>query len=85
MNETWIKLAEAAAEAQGKNFMVGVRPMGKGWFAHCDGIEWDGSGPADAVASVIRSLQEKSSTTALAATREVKKLQDRAAALKDIM
>lgn len=60
----WVQLAETAADAEGENFFIGVRPMGKGWFAHCNGVEWDGDTPEMAVRSVIQSLQRQASTNA---------------------
>lgn len=60
----WVQLAETAADAEGKNFFIGVRPMGRGWFAHCNGVEWDGDTPEMAVRSVIHSLQRQASTNA---------------------
>lgn len=59
-NADYVALAEAAAEAQQANFYIGVRPNGKGWFAHCDDVEFDGSDPDMAVRSVIQELQRRS-------------------------
>lgn len=55
----YVALAEAACEAQVANFYIGVRPLGKGWFAHCDGVEYDGDGPDMAVRSVVQELQRR--------------------------
>lgn len=41
----WEQMAAEAAAAVRRNFVVGVRGHNGTWFAHCDGIEYDGSGP----------------------------------------
>ena len=56
----WQEEMQAAADATGKMFSVGLRP-GKefSWWAHCDGVEWDGSTPQMAVKSVVDSLNRR--------------------------
>lgn len=66
----WEAQAKAAAEATGKLFAVGVRPFDKGWFATCDGIEWDGSTPAEAVKAVVRDLSERAARQSAEAQKE---------------
>lgn len=46
-----------AAVAVDRSFLVGF--TGKEWFAACDGIEWQGSTPRQAVQSVIDALHER--------------------------
>lgn len=82
-NTNYERLAELAAEAQGKQFLIGVRPMGKGWFAHCDGVEWDGAGPDDAVRSVVRTLAKNARQAAIHAGADFKSLEQRAIDLAD--
>lgn len=77
------RLAEMAAQATGKNFLIGVRPEGKGWFAHCDGIEWDGDSPKMAVESVVRGLAERAQRTAIHASADAKSLEQQAIDLAD--
>lgn len=81
--EEFIHLAELAAEAQGQNFLIGVRPMGKGWFAHCDGVEWDGADPDDAVRSVIGTLAKNARQKANLAGADFRTLEKRALDLAD--
>lgn len=62
---------EEVAEATGTDVIVGVRPHGRGWFAHADGVAMDGGSPDAALEGVVASLIQASSTKRLAATREI--------------
>lgn len=77
------RLAELAAQATGKMFIIGVRPEGKGWFANCDGVEWDGDSPATAVESVIQTLAESAKRKAVTANADAKSLEQQAIDLAD--
>lgn len=50
--------AELAANATGETFIIGVRPFGRGWFVHCDGVEVDGS-PEHSVDDIIEELKRQ--------------------------
>lgn len=82
MNE-YEELARLTAEATGKIFYIGVRPYDKGWFASCDGTEWDGDSPATAVHSVIKSLAQKFRAEAFANSANAKSLEQKAVALAE--
>lgn len=69
---SWSDLARIAAEAFGVTVLVGVRPKGT-WFAHADGVEYDGGSPLDAVRAVALGLErraEKARSTAMAEVRQ---------------
>lgn len=83
--EHCMKLAELAAESQGKQFLVGVRPYDKGWFAHCDGVEWDGSSPGSAILSVVEALTENAKRASLLASSEAKTLAQRVEDLNGVL
>lgn len=55
----FVDLMYQAAQATGCNFHLGARPHDKGWFAHSDGIEFDGSTPEQAVLSVITEIKRR--------------------------
>lgn len=81
----YIRLAQLTAEAQGKQFIIGVRPYDKGWYAHCDGVEWDGAGPEDAVYSVIRTLAANAKKASTKANADAKSLEQQAIDLADTL
>ncbi len=83
--DNYEKLAELAAQAMGRTFHIGVRPENKGWFAHCDGVEWDGDSPESAVLSVIQSLAEKAKLDAISLSADAKSMEQRAIDLADTM
>lgn len=47
---------QALAEATGQNVLIGKRGHKSDWFAHCDGVEWDGSTPEQALRAVAASI-----------------------------
>jgi len=55
----YVALAQATAEAMGKDFLIGVRPNGRGWYANCGGVEYDGGSPEVAVRQVVEQIQAK--------------------------
>ena len=73
----WNVAAEVAAQAQGAILYVGVRPHGRGWFAHCDQHEVDASDPEMAVWSLIAELTRAASTKATRANSEAKGAEQR--------
>lgn len=77
----WLARAAQAAQAMGKVFVLGARPYDKGWFANCDGIEWDGSTPAQAVDSVLESLRRREDASRAEASRQATTAAGRLAAL----
>ena len=70
----------AIAESIGKNIIIGVRPNGT-WFAHCDGIEWDGS-PQSALQGVLDQLIHRESSTNAKAVADAVTAQNRLDALR---
>lgn len=58
-NAEYVALAETTAAVMGKDFLIGVRPNGRGWYANCAGVEYDGGSPEMAVRQVVRQLQGK--------------------------
>ena len=81
----YIRLAQLTAEAQGKQFLIGVRPNDKGWYAHCDGVEWSGEGPEDAVYSVIRTLAANAKRASTKANADAKSLEQQSIDLADTL
>lgn len=53
------RLMHDAAQAAGLVVLLGVRPNGRGWFAHCDGEEVDGGTPEQAVQDLIVAVQRR--------------------------
>lgn len=51
-------LAQAIADATGKAVLIGVRPGDRGWFAHCDGLEFDGP-PREALAALKGDVEQR--------------------------
>lgn len=51
-------LAQAIADATGKPVLIGVRPGDRGWFVHCDGMEFDGP-PSDALAALKGDVEQR--------------------------
>lgn len=64
------EIMAAVAENYGVTVLVGVRPQGT-WFAHADGIEFDGSSAFDAVRSVEIGLKDRTETELRDAERVV--------------
>lgn len=81
----YLQLAEIAAQAQGCIFYIGVRPFEKGWFAHCNGIEWDGATPEEATFSVIKTLAENAKRAAFKAGAYAKSFEQQARDLADTL
>lgn len=55
----YVRLAETTAAVMGKDFVIGARPNGRGWYANCAGVEYDGGSPEMAVRQVVRQIQGK--------------------------
>lgn len=80
----FLKLAELTAEAQGEIFYIGVKPYGKGWFAHCNNVEWEsGDNPEGAVFDVILTLFENAKKAATKASADAKSYEQLAEDLAD--
>ena len=60
----------------GKVAMVGVRAHKDDWWAHCDGIEWDGPTAAKAARSVLHSIQQREASKLAKAEAEAKRLRE---------
>lgn len=61
----WQDDAQAAADATGKTFVIGLRPhKDQSWFANCDGVEWDAGSPQGAVKAVVSTLRQRAQTEA---------------------
>lgn len=52
-----LREAQKMANAVDDIVLIGVRPQGKGWFARCQGCEWDGSTPLEAVKAVVANIE----------------------------
>lgn len=70
-------MAYEFAQAVGETVIVGARPYDKGWFAHVDGIEVDGSSPFTAVKGVIQQWKQRAEQQARDAEGKAKGLRDR--------
>ncbi len=70
---SWEQQAQAAAEAFEVQILVGVRPYGGGWFAHADGIEYDGHTAASAVEAVIDGLSGRAARQGLDGQQQAKR------------
>lgn len=77
----WMHLAATAAAAVGRPFLIGVRAHNGTWFATCDGIEIDGSGPATATRAVVEALRQRAEKSVHAADQEIAKARATATAL----
>ena len=71
----------AFAEATGKTVIVGCRGHNGTWFAHCDGIEYDGSNPLGSVRAVRDGWVERARSRAAQAAAEASQAEAALAAL----
>lgn len=79
-----LRQASKAAFAVGQFFHIGVRTDGS-WFAHCDGVEYDGGhlpdGPIIAVNSVVDALRRRTEQAMRASEAEGRKAEQTLAAM----
>lgn len=78
----WEDIARLCAEVAGAVLYVGVRPNGT-WFAHCNSIEVDAEGAAQAVYAVVEEAQRRAVARVHQAAVEAKAAEDYAAGMTD--